>query len=173
MLKPILSFLLISSLFISSCGGEKKEKEDKKEEKKEETSQLNLSDKGIMANRLADISIIGMVSEVKCVGSIKKLLSAMVGVTDFEMNFNSTNDVNHAMVKYDVNIINDQEMVNAIEKLNDGAYKVGEIEIKKLEEKSISAKKKTEEKEITFTTSPSSGSGGFALPNILDVFNIL
>lgn len=97
----------------------------------------------------------------------------MVGVTEIELNFNVQNNINHAMIKYDRYVINDQQIVTAIKKLNNGAYKVGNIKIKKLEEKSISSKKKPDEKEITFSNSPSYSDGGFALPNILDVFNIL
>lgn len=171
MLKPILSLILISSLFISSCGGENPSTGSGT---RKETSQVKIStENNIHPNSLADISITGMVCEVNCVGSVKKLLSAMVGVTEIEIDFNSEDKVNHAMVKYDCKIINDKQMVSAIEKLNDGAYKVGEVEVKKFNEKSASSKKKTEEKEITFTTPSSVGSGGFALPNILDVFNIL
>lgn len=163
MFKPILSLALISSLFLSSCGETKKE-EKKEEEKKEETSSLNSSEeKIIIPNMFADISITGMVSEVKCVGSIKKLLSAMVGVTEIEIDFNNGKNVNHAKVKFDNKIINDKQMVKAIEKLNAGAYKVEDVDLKKLDEKPG--------KEVTFITP--SGSARFALPNILDVFNIL
>ncbi len=174
MFKPNLSLILLTTLLLYSCGEEKKVEDKKGDDKKEETSQKKSSTNSeINANSLAYISISGIVNEVKCVSSIKKLLSAMVGVTEIELNFNAQNNINHAMIKYDNHVINDQQMVIAIEKLNNGAYKVGDVEIKKLEEKSISAKKKSEEKEITFTASPSSGSGRFALPNILDVFNIL
>jgi copper chaperone CopZ len=159
MFKPILCLALISSLLFSSCGETKKE-----EEKKEETSSFRSSDeKKITPNMLADISITGMVSEVKCVGSMKKLLSAMVGVTEIEIDFSNSKNVNHAKVKFDNKIVNDKQMVKAIEKLNDGAYKVGNVDLRKIDEKSG--------KEVTFITP--SGSAGFALPNILDVFNIL
>ncbi len=174
MLNPNLSLILLTTLLLFSCGEEIKVEDKKGDDKKEETSQKKSSTNSqINANSLVYISISGIVNEVKCVSSIKKLLSAMVGVTEIELNFNAQNNINHAMIKYDNHVINDQQMVIAIEKLNNGAYKVGDVEIKKLEEKSISAKKKSEEKEITFTHSPNSGSVGFALPNILDVFNIL
>lgn len=174
MFKPILNLILFTILILSSCGEEKKVEDKKGDVIKEETSEKKSTINSVInANSLADISISGVVNEVKCVSSIKKLLSAMVGVTEIELNFNVQNHINHAVIKYDSHVINDQQMVSAIEKLNNGAYKVGDIEIKKLAEKSISAKKKSEEKEITFSNSSSSNSGGFALPNILDVFNIL
>jgi copper chaperone CopZ len=166
--------MLLAILLLSSCGEEKKVADKKGDYKKDENSQkISSINSEINANSLAHIRISGMVNEVKCVSSIKKLLSAMVGVTEIELNFNEQNHINHAMIKYDSNVINDQQMVNAIEKLNNGAYKVGDVEIKKLKEKSISVKIKSEENEITFTSSPSSESVGFALPNILNVFNIL
>jgi hypothetical protein len=97
MFKPILSLILLSTLLLSSCGEEKKEDDKKGDDKKEETSQKKSSiNSEINANSLADISISGIVNEVKCVSSIKKLLSAMVGVTEIELNFNAQNNINHA-----------------------------------------------------------------------------
>lgn len=172
MFKPALSILFISALTFNSCDS-KKEESKKEEDKKEEANlETETSQHKIKANSLADISISGMVSEVNCVGSVKKLLSAMIGVTEIEIDFQSATEINHAKVKFDNTKINDQEMVMAIEKLNDGAYRVEEVEVKKLNEKSVICKKKSEEKDMTATQS-SSGSAGFALPNILDVFNIL
>lgn len=175
MMKPVIAFIF-ASVLISSCGSDSKKEEKKEEEKKEETSYQN---KGITApvsnaNSLASISISGMVSEIKCVGSIRKILSAMMGVVEVEFDFKSTRAINHAKVKFDNSLVNENEMTAAIEKINEGKYKIENIEVYKLEEKSIATnKKKNEEKEVTFSTSSGSSSPGFALPNILDVFDIL
>lgn len=172
MYNPVLSIALLTSLFLISC--DSKKEEGKKEENKKEASS-NLSSSSIQAiqpNSLADISIRGMVGEVDCVGSVKKLLSAMMGVTEIEIDFRSESEINHAMVKFDNTKINDRDIVVAIEKLNDGAFSVEDIEVKRLNEKTVGSKKKSEEKEVTSTQS-SSENAGFALPNILDVFNIL
>lgn len=174
MFKSAITFVLLPGILIFNSCSEKKS-EEKKEEKKETSIILKKKSEKINPNMLADISISGMVDELNCTEPLKNLLLAMVGVTEIEIDFNSENEINHAKVKYDNSKINDREMVDAIEKLNEGAYKVEGVELKKLNENTAVSKKKNDEAEVSAVESfsSSSGSGGFALPGILDVFDVL
>ncbi len=174
MSKSVLIYLLLSGILLFNSCSEKKT-EEKKEEKKESSVIIKKATYDDRPNMLADISISGMVDELTCVEPLKELLLAMVGVTEIEIDFNSENEINHAKVKFDNSKIDDKEMVNAIEKLKDGTYKVESVELKKLNENTAVTKKKIEDAEVsaTETFSSESGSGGFALPGILDVFDVL
>lgn len=164
MYKLILSSAIAVSIIVSSCG---EKKEEKKEDSKEESAFLNSSSKGIIPNMFADISISGMVCEMNCVSSVKTLLTEMVGVTEIEIEYNTESKLNHARIKFNTAQVSDEQMVDAIEKLNDGAFKVEKVDLKKIKEKT---KRKKDDKEVT-NLYHNSGSSDFALPSILDVFS--
>ena len=126
----------------------------------------------VSANAVADLYISGMVCEMNCVGTVNKTLMKMEGVASFEMeDFDGEKDINHAIVQFDKNIVSEQEMISAIEELNDGIYKVESSEVKDLEVTNGSSASQANETEDT-RDSASYGSGGqFSLPNIFDLFS--
>ena len=71
----------------------------------------------------ADLSIEGMSCEMMCGGSIKKALAAL-GVEGTEIKMNEGEGPDHAIVTYDVSKITDAQLVEAVQKLHDGQYKV-------------------------------------------------
>lgn len=79
---------------------------------------------------MADLSIEGMSCEMMCGGSIKKALAAL-GVTGTEIKMNEAEGPDHAIVTYDESKITDAQMIEAIQKLHDGQYKVLAVTITK------------------------------------------
>lgn len=79
---------------------------------------------------MADLSIDGMSCEMMCGGAIKKALAAL-GVTGTEIKMSETEGPDHAIVTYDESKVSDAQMVEAIQQLYDGQYKVLAITITK------------------------------------------
>ena len=77
----------------------------------------------------ADLSIEGMSCEMMCGGSIKKALARLPGIASAEIKFVEGDERDHAIVTYDDSKVNDAEMIEAIQKLHDGQYKVLAVEI--------------------------------------------
>lgn len=78
----------------------------------------------------ADLSIEGMSCEMMCGGSIKKALAAL-GVEATEIKMSEGDAPDHAIVTYDDGKVTDTQMVEAIQKLYDGQYKVKAVNITK------------------------------------------
>lgn len=78
----------------------------------------------------ADLKIEGMSCEMMCGGAIKKALAALPGIEGTEIKFHAA-DGDHAIVTYDATKVNDTQMVEAVQKIHDGAYKVLAIGITK------------------------------------------
>lgn len=77
----------------------------------------------------ADLSIEGMSCAMMCGGSIKKALAGLPGVLSTEIEFIEGDERDHAVVTYDPAQVNDAQMVEAIQKLHDGQYKVLAVKI--------------------------------------------
>ena len=78
----------------------------------------------------ADLSISGMSCEMMCGGAIKKAL-ATLGVEATEIKMSEDESPDHAIVTYDDRKVTDAEMINAIQALYDGQYKVMAVSIVK------------------------------------------
>lgn len=83
------------------------------------------------AGAVADISIEGMSCEMMCGGSIKKALAQLPGVNSTEIRFIEGEENDHAVVDYDATKVSDEEMIEAIQSLHDGQYKVVSVHITK------------------------------------------
>ena len=79
----------------------------------------------------ADISIDGMSCEMACGSAIRKALAALPGVSGTQIEFHEGDVTDHAVVTYDEKVISDKEMVDAIQKLYDGQYKVLAVSVTK------------------------------------------
>lgn len=79
---------------------------------------------------VADLSIEGMSCEMMCGGSIKKALAGL-GVTGTEIRMSGNEGPDHAIVTYDGSKVTDAQMIETIQKLHDGQYKVLAITITK------------------------------------------
>ena len=80
---------------------------------------------------MADISIDGMSCEMMCGGSIKKALAKLPGVSGTEIKFVEGDERDHAIVTYDPAQVTDAQMIEAIQALHDGQYKVLAVNITK------------------------------------------
>lgn len=85
---------------------------------------------GVVAT-FADLSIDGMSCEMMCGGSIKKALAKLPGVNSTEIKFVEGDERDHAVVNYDATKVSDSEMIEAIQGLYDGQYKVVAVKITK------------------------------------------
>jgi len=115
---------------------------------------------------MADLSIDGMSCEMMCGGSIKKALAQLPGITSTEINFVEGDERDHAIVTFDESKINDAQMIEAIQKLHDGQYKVMAVKVTKQVKASTSvsnAGDKTEQANGVSVISPAS----MILPGIL------
>lgn len=79
----------------------------------------------------ADISIEGMSCEMMCGGSIKKALAKLPGIEQTEIKFVEGDERDHAIVTYDESKVTDAQMIEAIQGLHDGQYKVLAVDITK------------------------------------------
>ncbi len=79
---------------------------------------------------IADLSIEGMSCEHMCGGAIKKAL-AKLGVQGTEIKMSETEAPNHAIVTYDSSKLNDGQLIQAIQALHDGQYKVVAVDVTK------------------------------------------
>lgn len=80
---------------------------------------------------LADLEITGMSCAMMCGGSIKKALASLDGVLDTRIEFNEGDEADHAVVAYDPARVNDGKLVDAVQSLYDGQYKVVAVRITK------------------------------------------
>lgn len=158
-------FLLLGSLFFMACSSQ----EPQVINIKQSTEETVANNENVIANTVADVEISGMVCEHNCVSSVKKKLTAMLGVTETTIDFDADSDINHAIIKYDNKLTSQEKIVDAIESLNDNSYKVHSFEIKLIEGNTNSSSEvKTEGKTLESATTIQSPS--LIMPNIFDLF---
>ena len=117
---------------------------------------------------VADLSIEGMSCAMMCGGSIKKALAQLPGVTGTEINFIEGDENDHAVVTYDESKVTDAEMIEAIQKLHDGQYKVLAVKVTQQVKGATSASSEgtaTEESKPVSVLSPAA----MILPGILSL----
>lgn len=79
----------------------------------------------------ADLRIDGMSCEMMCGSAIKKALAGLPGIEATDIEFHEGDEADHAIVTYDESKVNDAQMIEAVQKIHDGAYKVLAISITK------------------------------------------
>lgn len=79
----------------------------------------------------ADLSISGMSCEMMCGGAIKKALAQVPGVAGTEIKFIEGDENDHAIVTFDPAQVNDAQLVEAVQKIHDGQYKVVAVAVTK------------------------------------------
>ncbi|MFN3876156.1 MAG: heavy-metal-associated domain-containing protein, partial [Flavobacteriales bacterium] len=79
---------------------------------------------------IADLSIEGMSCEMMCGGAIKKAL-AKLGVERTEIKMSEDGSPNHAIATYDGAKLSDTDLIDAIQALHDGQYKVVAVAVTK------------------------------------------
>lgn len=126
----------------------------------------------------ADLKIDGMTCEQMCGGSIKKALAALPGIASTEIKFDSP-DGDHAVVTYDPNAITDAQMVEAIQKLHEGQYKVLAVTItKQVKVEGAAAEEnagevKSNEVQAAAATAAKAAEAVSAIPGILEMLSAI
>lgn len=128
--------------------------------------------KGDVEKTTAKIALKGMSCEKMCGSMIKKCLKGIDGITDANIDFDPQRQDDFATVEFEPKKVTEKEMIAAIQKLNNGAYKVQSIEIitsevtyEKLEtEEPLDKTKKEKGAKVTAFHTPS-----FQVPNIFGV----
>lgn len=116
---------------------------------------------------VADLSIEGMTCEMMCGGSIKKALAAL-GASSTVIKMNEGEGPDHALVTYDESKVTDAQMIDAIQKLYEGQYKVLAVTITK-EVKGASASNAEEVKETEESGVSVYAPSEVVLPSILAI----
>lgn len=79
----------------------------------------------------ADLKIDGMSCEMMCGSAIKQALAGLPGVEKTTIQFHEGEDADHAIVTYDESKITDEQMIEAVQQLHGGSYKVLAVSITK------------------------------------------
>lgn len=94
----------------------------------------------------ADLNISGMTCEMMCGGMIKSALVKVPGVESTEIAFHDGDKIGHAKVTYDPAKVDDTKLVQAVQALADGQYKVESIAVVKQVKSAPSAAKQQNDK---------------------------
>ena len=122
-MKNTAALFLLPILFLLGCGSASEHVENTLPASVVRTVQDVVISAG-EPTTIADISIDGMSCEMMCGGSIKKALAKLPGITSTEIDFVEGDEADHAIVSYDSGKVTDAQMVEAIQSLHDGQYKV-------------------------------------------------
>ena len=123
-MKNIL-FILATLLFLSSCSEEKTSTVDPAIEI---THSKMSSENGLIKN-VAQIEVEGMMCEVACCTKVKSELAELECVSNVEIDFNPDNPVDIAKVEFNPDQCDEKAMIEKIQKIGDGMYKVRSVEI--------------------------------------------
>ena len=133
------------------------------------TEEINI--KEIVANKKLSLQVEGMACKYACGGEIRKQLKALKGVTQIDIDFEDEREQNVVEVYFDSSLIGNEEMISAIEKINNGQFTVAfNNGVSDIENDVImtNSKKTDSEKSGIKATSES-----FEVPNILDLLSDL
>ncbi len=90
------------------------------------TSQTGDANSSLVSNSEMNITLDGMTCAEGCAKTIEKTVSAMAGVTYSKVNF----EEKKATFKFDDSKTTEKEILDAIAALNEGQYKVTNVELK-------------------------------------------
>ncbi len=120
----------------------------------------------------ADLSISGMSCEMMCGGAIKKALAQVPGVSTTEITFVEGDENDHAIVTYDPAQVNDAQLVEAVQKIHDGQYKVVAVAVTKQVKGDGSASEEGEAAEAT-DGKVNAELPSLRLPNLLELLSFI
>jgi len=116
---------------------------------------------------LANIAIDGMACEMMCGSKIAGELNGLEGVRNTEIDFKGEGEVNFAVVEFDANTVSEQEMIQTVQAIANGHYKVNAVEVQHVV---AGPKSETEDEEKVSAYEPHLQ---YRLPNIFSVFTRL
>jgi copper chaperone CopZ len=78
---------------------------------------------------VATLAIEGMACEMMCGNKIAGTLNGLDGVINTEIEFEGEGEINSAVVEFDHNMLSEKEMIEAVQALAGGAYKVRAVNV--------------------------------------------
>jgi len=87
------------------------------------------SQEGSAEKYVASLAITGMSCQMMCGSMITKTLAGLDGVKNTEIEFESAEEANFAIVEFDARKVSEKEMIAAVEKIADGHYKVASVKV--------------------------------------------
>lgn len=126
------------------------------------------------AKAVARLAIEGMGCEMACGGAIKKALGNMDGVLATEIDFDSEQETDFAIVEYDESKVTGEQMIETVTALRKGQYSVSGLTI----DKHVKAGK-SEAHDLSPKSGKDAAAPGeaniqmrsIALPNLFDILN--
>ena len=102
---------------------------------------------GKQPGTMAAIELEGMTCQIGCANHIKNKLAKMEGVLSADVLFEEST----ARISYDEKIITEKDLINAIEKMQDGQYSVIKVEVERTVKKAetISLLNKTKQQVVS------------------------
>lgn len=111
----LLTVAFLLTLVLGSCN-----------QKEAADSKTTTTNQNIEATAQAVLTIDGMVCEMGCANTIQEALAALNGVESCKVDFESK----EAVVDYDPEIVNDNQIIGAITAIHGGTYTVTKVEVK-------------------------------------------
>ncbi|MCZ4408588.1 heavy-metal-associated domain-containing protein [Cryomorphaceae bacterium 1068] len=155
---------MVSLVILGACSGTDQAQDVKT------NSDVNISfteESGPTEKYLANIAIDGMACEMMCGSKIAGELNGLEGVKNTDIDFKGEGEENYAIVEFDANTVSEQEMIEAVQAIANGHYKVNSVEVKH-----VVAGNQTEEEEEE-KVSVYKPELEYQLPNIFSVFTRL
>jgi copper chaperone CopZ len=170
MKKPYF-FLIVASLALSSCQSDN-QKEAITDIASAPVEEVVLKTDG-PAKTVAHLSIEGMGCEMACGSAIKKALSEIDGVKLAEIDFDAERETDFAIVEFDASVANTDQMVNAVNALRKGHYKVSALKLERHEPVSENASGEPQVGRENSKSDARIDTRTITFPNILDILNKL
>ncbi len=155
------ALFMVSLIVLGACSGTDQAAEVKT------NSEVNVTfteETGPTEKYLANIAIDGMACEMMCGSKIAGELNGLEGVKNTDIEFKGEGEENYAIVEFDANTVSEQEMINAVQAIANGHYKVNSVEVKHVV---AGTQVEEEEEEKVSVYKPELQ---YQLPNIFSVF---
>jgi copper chaperone CopZ len=155
---------MVSLVILGACSGTDQVQDVKT------NSDVNVSfteESGPTEKYLANIAIDGMACEMMCGSKIAGELNGLEGVKNTDIDFKGEGEENYAIVEFDANTVSEQEMIEAVQAIANGHYKVNSVEVKHVV---AGTQSEQEEEEKVSVYKPELE---YQLPNIFSVFTRL
>jgi copper chaperone CopZ len=120
---------------------------------------------------VATLSIEGMGCEMMCGSKISSTLKGIAGVNSTHIDFKGEGELSYAVVEYDAAVTDEQTMINAVNGLANGHYKVKAMQITHYRSSTNTTGGSDDEEDDKALSLRSSL--GYRMPNIFSVFRFL
>lgn len=157
-----LVYLSVFALTFAACTSESTS------ETQETAQQEEVAKADPVADKMMTMEVNGMSCMMNCGSSIKKALKGTGGVTDVEFDFEDGRETNIAKVSFDSQLVNEQQMMEAVTSLYDGQYSIGNTSVSDIAEEVI-----VDEEDSSGDDEGSvvdAATSFIELPNLMDLF---